>query len=238
MKADLRHGGAIAHRAIKTVQGAKKEWTPPTRTVKLENGTLSSNPQDVQGEFVRQWAEKVFRTNRTKPSWNMFYEKFSEHIPKVEYTGGTPSGEDLYKTIRKMKLTVPGLDGWRVLELKQLPKAAWDERARVLEIGAETGKVPESYTHVGTPMMAKVKYTDEAMQHRGLAIFSVLYRIESSAWYEKLKAWQDGWIHPNVHGARGGHETLSSAWPAQSRIEAAYCTTRTAVLPRSTTQFV
>lgn len=61
MKADLRHGGAIAHRAIKTVQGAKKEWTPPTRTVKLENGTLSSNPQDVQGEFVRQWAEKGFQ---------------------------------------------------------------------------------------------------------------------------------------------------------------------------------
>lgn len=120
-----------------------------------------------------------------------------------------------------MKLTVPGLDGWRVLELKQLPKAAWDERARVLEIGAETGEVPVSYTHVGTPMMAKVKHTDEAMQHRGLAIFSVLYRIESSAWYEKLKVWQDGWIHPNVHGARGGHETLSSAWPAQARIEAA-----------------
>ena len=41
------------------------------------------------------------------------------------------------------------------------------------------------------------------------------------AWYAKLAAWQESWIHPDVHGTRPGHETLQAAWPVQSRIEAA-----------------
>ena len=47
----------------------------------------------------------------------------------------------------------------------------------------------------------------------------MLWRVESSAWYAKLKLWQEKWIHLEVLGARGGHETLHSAWPAQARIE-------------------
>ena len=59
------------------------------------------------------------------------------------------------------------------------------------------------------------------MDHRGLAIFSILWRIESGAWYRRLVQWQEEWLPNGIHGARSGHECLSSAWPAQARIEKA-----------------
>ena len=52
-------------------------------------------------------------------------------------------------------------------------------------------------------------------------MFTVLCRVESGAWYRKLAAWQEQWVPPGVHGVRPGHECLSSAWPAQARLEEA-----------------
>ena len=59
------------------------------------------------------------------------------------------------------------------------------------------------------------------MDHRGLAIFSILWRVEWGAWYRRLARWQERWLLDGIHGARSGHECLSSARPAQARIEQA-----------------
>ncbi len=74
----------------------------------------------------------------------------------------------------------------------------------------KTKTVPESYRHIGTPMMPKVKNTTEVLEHRGLAIFSLLWRIESVAWYSKLEIWQESMEIPCV--AIGGI-TVENAAP-------------------------
>ena len=76
-----------------------------------------------------------------------------------------------------------GLDGWRVAELKVLGLAAWGQRARIIKVQLSAGRVPASFRQVTTPMLPKIRATEEIMEHRGLAVFSVLWRIESSAWY-------------------------------------------------------
>ena len=139
----------------------------------------------------------------------------------MPYEEGIPEGEDLYATVQHMRNSTQGFDGWRVVELKLLGLAAWQQRARALKVQLETGKAPASYKQVTTPMLPKVKATEKIMEHRGLAVFSVLWRIESSIWYKKLSKWQDKWLPKGVHGARVGHECLNSAWPAQARIEMA-----------------
>ena len=70
-------------------------------------------------------------------------------------------------------------------------------------------------------MMPPVKNTDVILEHKGLAIFSILCRVESGAWYAKLAYWQERWLPQGVHGARPSHECLNSAWPAQAKIELA-----------------
>ena len=213
-------GGATAHQAVKSPLGAKKEYAQPTHTIKTKEG-INSDPNQMHKAFTEEWAKKVLRLQRQKPDWKKFQEEYGEYIPQVPYTHGTINGEDMYKTVQQIGKTVPGLDGWRIHELKALGVEAWQQRARIVEVQLKTGRVPASYKQVSTPMMPKAKGTEVIMEHRGLAIFSILWRVESGAWYRRLAQWQEEWLPEGIHGARSGHECLSSAWPAQARIEQA-----------------
>lgn len=51
---------------------------------------------------------------------NTFQETYGEYIPQVPYTHGTINGEDMFKTVQQIRKTLPGLDGWRIRELKAL----------------------------------------------------------------------------------------------------------------------
>ena len=192
---------------VKSALGAKKEYVQLTHTVKTKEG-INSDPNQVHKAFMEEWTTNIFDLQRQKPEWSTFQEKYKEYIPKVPYTHGTIDGEDLFRSVQRMGKTVPGLDGWRIHELK-------------VEIQLQVGRVPASYKQVSTPMMPKAKGTEVIMEHRGLAIFSILWRVESGAWYRRLAQWQEEWLPEGIHGARTGHECLSSAWPAQARIEQA-----------------
>ena len=61
-----------------------------------------------------------------------------------------------------------------------------------MEVQFDEGKVPESYEQVSTPMMAKSEGIELIMDHRGLAIFSMPWRIESGTWYQRLKDGRSG----------------------------------------------
>lgn len=143
-------------------------------------------------------------------------------MPQAVYEDGSPEGKDLHRAVKAMKQkAVPGLDGWRVHELQMLPLSAWEVRARNIKIQEKTGEVPEAYSQVGTPMLPNIRKTKNKLEHRPLSIFSVLWRIESSAWYQKLKPWQEKWVHKNVYGARPGREMWESSWALQARFEEA-----------------
>ena len=90
-----------------------------------------------------------------------------------------------------MGKTVPGLDGWRIQELKLLGIEAWRQRARIVAVQLIVGKVPASYKQLSTPMMPKSKGTEVTMDHMRLAIFSIFWRVESGTKYKKLAVWQE-----------------------------------------------
>ena len=59
------------------------------------------------------------------------------------------------------------------------------------------------------------------MDHRLLAVFCALYRIESGAWFDQLKPWLRRVWHPKVVGAIAGLEACDVAWEAQTCLELA-----------------
>ncbi len=134
----------------------------------MPDGQTVSSPIAIQQEFVRIWVAKVFKKDRCKPNWPEFKAEFAEFVPFAQYEGGAPHGQVHYYLVRNMGMTLLGLDGWRVKELQGHPKEAWQQRAIVLEVQLRTGGVPN------------VKYLYQALEHRGLAIFSVLWRAESA----------------------------------------------------------
>ena len=160
MNEDMKNGGAAAHTAVKGALGSKKEYVQPTHTIATSEG-ITSDPQQVHHAFAKEWSEKVFRLQRQKPEWEKFQKEYGRYIPRVPYTQGTINGEDLYKSVQRMGKTVPGLDGWRIHELKLLGLEAWKQRARIVEVQLKVGKVPNSYKQVSTPMMPKIKGTEK-----------------------------------------------------------------------------
>ena len=90
-----------------------------------KDGEYISDPIKIQEFFVEECSEKVFKFEREKPSWEDSKKKEERFIPKKPYRSGGLRGEDLYEAVQTTKLTVPGLGGWRVGELKALPLEAW-----------------------------------------------------------------------------------------------------------------
>lgn len=173
MHEDMRNGGVAARKAVKGALGAKKEYVQPTHTIQVEGG-VTSNPSEVHKAFAEEWPKKVFRLHMQKLEWEEFKKTYGQCIPQAPYKQGGINGEDLLKVVQGMGRTVPGLDGWRIHELKALGLDVWTQRARIVKVQLKTGKVLASYKQVNTPMMPKSKGTEKITDHRGLAIFSIL----------------------------------------------------------------
>ena len=112
-----------------------------------------------------------------------------------------------------------GIDGWLPVELKALPLAAWEERERVFKLSVQLQTLPEDYEHVTSPCLPKKGQGNKPLDHRLLAVFSAIYRIEMGSWFKYLYKWFVPCLHPDLHGAVPGHEAAEVSWDAQADLE-------------------
>lgn len=189
---------------------AKKEYVQPTHTFKVA-GKIESEPAKVHKLFTAEWIEKVFRLKRLHPDWGTFQHEYGQYIPRVAYTQDSIDGGDLSRTVQAMGKTAPVLDGWGVHELTVLGREAWKQRARIVQVQLIVGEVTASHKQVSTPMMPKAQGTEVVMEHIGLAIYSMLWRVEFGSWNKRVAKWKEEWLPEGIHGARTGHGCMSSA---------------------------
>ena len=114
-----------------------------------------------------------------------------------------------------------GSDGWAPVELKALPLQAWEMRYKVALLIRKVGQYPESYYTVNTPAIAKKGQGNRPLDHRLLAVFCALYRIESGAWFDQLKPWLREVLHPRVVGAIAGLEACNVACESHTCLDQA-----------------
>ena len=70
-----------------------------------------------------------------------------------------------------------------------------------------------------TPSLPKKDKGNAPLDHRLLAIFTALYRIEAGAWFDQIGGWLQEVLHPVVIGAIPGREDAAIAWDAQAYLE-------------------
>ena len=70
-----------------------------------------------------------------------------------------------------------------------------------------------------TPSLPKKDKGNAPLDHRLLAIFTALYRIEAGAWFDQIGGWLQDVLHPDVIGAIPGREGAEIAWDAQAYLE-------------------
>ena len=70
------------------------------------------------------------------------------------------------------------------------------------------GTYPKAYHHLLTPATPKRDKGQDPLDFRLLALYSATYRVEAGAWFDHIFPWFVTTLHPSVHGAIPGHETL------------------------------
>jgi hypothetical protein len=196
-----------------------------------EDGNPTTHLPTIHKIFRKTWS-KVYNTHKdSKPDFEQFRQAYGHHFPTIPAPKGPPSAEQLHAQVKRSRMdSAPGMDGWKPGELKLLPKAAWIQRAKYLELVYELKKSPEAYYHIPSPALPKVdkmepvseqKKHPTATDHRLLSLMSAIYRIESGAQYHRHTQWLLQWIHPELHGGLPGHESAEVSWDAQSHIEQA-----------------
>ena len=171
--------------------------------------------------MIKQWM-KIFNMHQENPpDWEEFkrlYGHFELGSKCIECD--PPTAEALHNRAKGAKEEVSaGLDGWKTYELRHLPREAWEIRAQILKLFMETESYPDAYYQVATPCIPKKDQGNAPLDHRMLAFFSALYRIESGAWYDQLLPWLTRVLHPSVIGALPGREAAEIAWDAQAFLE-------------------
>ena len=99
-----------------------------------------------------------------------------------------------------------------------------------MELSSELRRYPSSYYEVTTVALPKKDKGTQPLDHRLLAIFSSLYRIEAGARFDILKPWLRSILHPDAIGGIEGAEALDIAWDAQAYIENALLTNQATAL--------
>ena len=146
------------------------------------------------------------------PNWEEFKSKFGKYEQNQKAPSRLPTGQELYNRAQRTKSdTAAGSDAWKPVELKALPQSAWEARATIFQLSSELARFPSSYYEVTTVALPKKDKGTQPLDHRLLAIFSSLYRIEAGAWCDHIKPWLRTILHKDVMGAIEGTEALDIA---------------------------
>eukprot|EP00973_Karenia_brevis_P040424 5586703-Karenia_brevis.AAC.1 len=112
----------------------------------------------------------------------------------------------------------PGLDGWRVDELKVLPRVLLDHLAELLNLIEDTGVWPQALQQCAVSLIPKTGGSGP-LDLRPISIMSSLYRLWAARRLQDLKSWQEAWATKGQHAYRSGHRVDDIFWKLAVQIE-------------------
>ena len=114
------------------------------------------------------------------------------------------SPNHLFLTVKHAKASSPGLDGWSLRELKQLPLEAWESLIPILRSGPRVF----ADTFLGLVRRLPLEKADVPFPSPGdirpIDIFSQITRCVASAQMNLLIAWKRDIVHPCQYATHGG----------------------------------
>ena len=188
-----------------------------------QGGDLTADPRRISKIFDDEWT-KVFTRDPTLPEdlWPAFQREYGQYLSELKDIPTHPiTGTELEAQVHRMwSGGAGGLDGWKPVEQKLLPRAAWRERSHVEALFSREERLPAIYFQVPVSMLRKGEGL-VPLQHRGISVFTVKYRMIGCAWWHRVMPAFLDWVHPYAAGGLPGRECMESAWDAQISIEQA-----------------
>ena len=96
-------------------------------------------------ELVHTMAYGIYNKHlHNKPEYAKYHDICKDHMPKEKPPTGPPSTDQLYgQAQRANPASSSGMDGTLPIELKQLPKVAWESRRSILVLSRRLRKHPK-----------------------------------------------------------------------------------------------
>ena len=201
----------------------------PTTFMRREDGSFTACPKEAD-ELLRSdtaWGG-YFRKYATtpEPRWDTFRQRYSDFLPDpAEMECKTITAEDVGTALAKMSTsTSPGLHGWRVHELRQLPGDLLKLFAEVFNEVERSGEWPEQLMHAMICLIPKPGSSGEPLSQRPISITPVLYRVWAAIRVKPALKWLESIAPEDLHGCRPGHGAEDLIWHLAARIEEAHLT--------------
>ena len=191
------------------------------------DGSLTADPAEMDsllradaawGGIMRKYA------NSPPPCWDTFLETYNRLLPDAAEMVTKPiSVDDVTEAIARMKhSTSPGMHGWRVHELSQLPNTILKQLATTLNAIERDAEWPAPLRHAQIPLIPKPESTGEPLSQRPITVTPVIYRIWAAIRARGASSWLDKFVPHGIHGCRPKHSAEDLFWNLAAALEHAH----------------
>ena len=138
-----------------------------------------------------------------------FADEYADVVVHVPCAFDDLTSERLFKELKSMSDTSPGLDG---ITRDHLPYVAHacppllQQLAHLLNLVEVTGTWPDDLLHAHVSMLPKPgEQTGRADCLRPISVLSFVYRLWSRVRFQDAQHWHETWLPPTAKGARSKH---------------------------------
>ncbi len=175
------------------------------------NGVDNRPTADIDEQFASvrlAWKAITELFKDTEPNQESFFREFGQFIPHKSFDLPSLTADMLRKELRSMPISCPGLDAWRIEDLKTLERfCPWifDRLVLILQLIETTGSWPTSTISGFTTLIPKGDSLPTGpAELRPVTVLSTLYRLWARIRVKQVsKAWESIW-HPGIWGGRPG----------------------------------
>eukprot|EP01060_Flectonema_neradi_P010365 TRINITY_DN1744_c0_g1_i8.p1 TRINITY_DN1744_c0_g1~~TRINITY_DN1744_c0_g1_i8.p1 ORF type:complete len:1749 (+),score=244.11 TRINITY_DN1744_c0_g1_i8:3140-8386(+) len=193
------------------MQKANEEWT--------------ANCMEIDREMQSAW-EPILRKYKEKPEpdWDRFWKRYQKYIQKHPMTCEDITTKDVAEALgRTSNRKAAGIDGFRVSELKALPKDVLPMIAELFNVIEDKGW-PEALLTALVSTIPKGAGT-KPLEQRPITVTSALYRLWGSIRMRKdVMDWQEKWAHDGQYGYRKSRSAMDLSWKLALDVELAALT--------------
>ena len=205
----------------KIFQALRGDQLPPATMLKRSDGTFTADLPEIDGLLRTAW-DKIFRlyASTPEPEWTPFFQRYKPHIQAFPMTMTDLTADDLATTLaRQSAHSAAGMDGWRVAELKRLPRHLLSQLAYLFNVIERSGRWPSSLERAVITLIPKGDGGGDPLAMRPISVTSAVYRLWAATRLRTVLEWQERWIHPSQHGFRPNHGTIDVYWELAARVE-------------------
>lgn len=197
---------------VATVTGACA-WVrrrPPAPSL-LKHGEVVTTGRSAGAALLKDVWTPIFNGNNYIPDPDAFIQEYDPWLPRFDQISLDPiSLDELWKTLRKMKNTSAGTDGWSAALLSQLPAEALTRLITFFHKVELESKWPRSFYHwrlVFLPKDSAAKSGTQAEKTRPIAVGSLLYRCWSKLRFKSCSAKLENVLADFQVGGLRGHDS-------------------------------